>query len=116
MSDYYPPPLDAPPWDADDAVDADLGSHGRGAPARSRTPSSGGGPVKRITVTDNGQGRYVQVSGPARDLLRRNGLSAMRSPVDKAWYLRRDRLGDLLAAAQEAGFVVRLRQGHEVAQ
>ncbi len=65
--------------------------------------------MKRLNVYDTGQGRYVLVRGPARDLLRDHGVPAVRSRIDRGWNLRRERLGDFLAMAQESGsYAVRL--------
>lgn len=63
---------------------------------------------RHVTMTDTGRARHVLVQGQAVDLLREHGHRAMWSAVERGWWLRRERVPDLLAQAAEAG--VRVRQ------
>ncbi len=67
--------------------------------------------MKVLNVYDTGQGRYALVRGPARDLLLEHRVPAVYSRIDRGWNLRRERLGDFLAMAQESGLPVRVHRG-----
>ncbi|MGG5258793.1 hypothetical protein [Phycicoccus avicenniae] len=54
-------------------------------------------------------GRHVLVCGPIRDWLRRNGIPATRSAVERGWWIRRERLADLVAQLEIDGYTVRPR-------
>lgn len=54
--------------------------------------------------------RYSLVRGPVRDLTTGSDIVPNWSAMDRAWLVRTDRIGDLLALAElDGGFVVRVR-------
>ena len=53
--------------------------------------------------------RYTLVRGPIRDLLKDNRIPAMWLPRLRGWTIRTERIGDLIALAEIAGYVVRMR-------
>ncbi len=53
--------------------------------------------------------RYALVRGHLRDWLKAEGIPAMWSPPRKGWYVRTERVGDLMARAEIAGYVVRMK-------
>lgn len=55
------------------------------------------------------EGAYVLLRGPVRDFLRDNGVPARRSPMDRGWWVRRERVPDLVALLEVAGYAVRPR-------
>lgn len=55
------------------------------------------------------EGAHVLVRGPVRDFLRDNRVPARRSPMDRGWWVRRERVPDLVALLEVAGYVVRPR-------
>lgn len=54
-------------------------------------------------------GPHVLIRGNVRDWLKANRIPAMRSAMRRGWWVRRDRLPDLLARLDAAGFAVRTR-------
>ncbi|WP_345203962.1 hypothetical protein [Fodinibacter luteus] len=55
------------------------------------------------------EGAHVLVRGPVRDWLRDNGVPATRSAVERGWWVRRERVPDLVARLELAGYLVRPR-------
>lgn len=53
--------------------------------------------------------RYTLIRGFLMDWLRAERIPALWSPTYKGWHVRTDRLGDLLARAELAGFDVRMK-------
>lgn len=65
---------------------------------------------QRLTVYDDGNPRHVLVRG-ASGLLDKHGVPARWAPIRRCHELRRERLPDVLAAAQEANYHVTMRTG-----
>lgn len=65
-----------------------------------------------IRVTDQGSARYILVRGRARKIFSDYSILAVWSSRDRGWNLRRERLSDFLAAAQESGVHVEMTEAH----
>jgi hypothetical protein len=53
--------------------------------------------------------RYTLVRGPLRDWLKAESIPALRSITHKGWHVRTERIGDLIARAEHAGYEVRMK-------
>ena len=51
-------------------------------------------------------GRHVLVRGQLGDFLRENDIPAMRSPGQRGWLIRRERVADLVAQLEVDGYTV----------
>ncbi len=52
-------------------------------------------------------GRHVLVRGQLGEYLRANGIPALRSPGQRGWLIRRERVADLVAQLEVDGYTVR---------
>ncbi len=68
--------------------------------------------MRRLYVYET-PGRYVLLRGhpDLRGWLREQHVPAVYAPLDRGHKLRRERLADVLAAAQESGLPVRVHRG-----
>jgi hypothetical protein len=53
--------------------------------------------------------RYALIRGNLRDWLKAESIPAMRSITHKGWHVRTERVADLIARAEHAGYDVRLK-------
>lgn len=53
--------------------------------------------------------RYTLVRGFIRDWLKNEGIPAMYSITYKGWHIRTERIGDVIARAEHAGYDVRMK-------
>ncbi|WP_295700431.1 hypothetical protein [Lapillicoccus sp.] len=53
--------------------------------------------------------RYSLLRGPILDFLQDNRIPAQWTPRLRGWTVRTERIGDLIALAELAGYVVRMR-------
>lgn len=70
--------------------------------------------MKRLRVYDEGAGKHVLLRGPIRHLLSEYRQPAVWSNIDRGWWLRRERLPDLMAQAAESGYAVRVHRAEQV--
>lgn len=53
--------------------------------------------------------RYTLIRGHLRDWLKSERIPAMYSITYKGWHVRTERIGDLIARAEHAGYEVRMK-------
>jgi len=62
--------------------------------------------VNRNAYVFETTGRHVLVRGQLGDFLRENDIPAMRSPGQRGWLIRRERVADLVAQLEVDGYTV----------
>lgn len=53
--------------------------------------------------------RYTLIRGHLRDWLKAENIPAMHSVTYKGWHVRTERIGDLIARAEHAGYEVHMK-------
>ena len=53
--------------------------------------------------------RYTLIRGHLRDWLKAENIPALRSVTHRGWCVRTERIGDLIARAEHAGFEVHMK-------
>lgn len=65
------------------------------------------GPTTVLVIGESDGRRHTPIKGSVKDWLAKNGIPALWSPTNRGWWLRNERVADVVALAERQGLIVR---------
>ena len=65
------------------------------------------GPTTVLVIGESDGRRYTLIKGSVKDWLGENRIPALWSPLNRGWWLRTERVADVVALAERQGAIVK---------